>query len=223
MTGDAAAGMCIDYYGRFQSEAAAAGGRPSRVGFLTARGEAAMNADPIGLLRGAPHRKLAVEFIEFVLSEDGQKLWDFRRGTPGGPQRYTLRRLPILPRLYDHEFDVYRADLENPYELEKGFVYREAWTGPLFGAIAFVVRAMCVETEAELAEAYRALGVARFPPRATALFDDLTLVGYTTVSGPLRAALQSHDPLDEANWDIRLTRHFQRLYRQVTALARKGL
>jgi ABC-type Fe3+ transport system substrate-binding protein len=220
-TGDAAAGMCIDYYGRFQAEVAAVGGGPARVGFATARGETAMNADPIGVLRGAPHRELAVAFIDFVLSEDGQKLWDFRRGTPGGPKRYTLRRLPILPRLYDREFDAYRADSDNPYEQGKDFEYREAWTGPLFGAIAFVVRAMCVETEAELAEAYRALSWARFSPRATALFDDLTLVDYATVSGPLRAALASHDPLEEARWSIRLARHFRSLYRQVAALARE--
>ena len=109
-SGDAAAGMCIDYYGRFQAEAAALAGRPGRVGFVTARGETSINADPIALLRGAPHRELAIAFIEFVLSDDGQKLWSFRRGAPGGPERYALRRLPIVPHLYDHAFDGFRAD-----------------------------------------------------------------------------------------------------------------
>ena len=165
-SGDAAAGMCIDYYGRFQAEAAAAAGRPGRVGFVTARGETSINPDPIALLRGAPHRELAIAFIEFVLSDEGQKLWGFRRGVPGGPERYALRRLPIVPHLYDHAFDAHRADPEeNPYEEARDFVYHRAWTGPLYGALAFVVRVMCVDPEEELQQAYGALAKAGFPAR----------------------------------------------------------
>lgn len=222
-TGDAAAGMCIDYYGRSQIEASAAAGHPERVGFASPVGETAYNADPVGLLRGAPHRELAVAFIEFLLSEEGQKLWDFRRGTPGGPDRYTLRRLPILPRLYDPALEEYRADADNPYEDAKSFEYRESWTEPLVGAMAFIIRAMCVEPETELADAYRALAEARFPPRATSLFDDLALVDYAAASGPIRAALNAPDPLEQAHWATRLTRHFLALYREVAALARQGL
>jgi iron(III) transport system substrate-binding protein len=220
-SGDAAAGMCIDYYGRFQAEAAAAAGRPGGVGFVTARGETSINPDPIGLLRGAPHRGLAIEFIDFVLSDEGQKLWSFRRGVPGGPERYALRRLPIVPHLYDPAFAALRADPEeNPYEEARDFVYRRAWTGPLYGALAFVVRVMCVEPEQELQEAYAALARARFPPEATSLFNDVSAVDYPTVAGPLRAALQSVDPMDEARWSIRLVAGFRDQYRRVTALAR---
>jgi iron(III) transport system substrate-binding protein len=222
-SGDAAAGMCIDYYGRFQAEAAGQAGRPGRVGFVTARGETSINPDPIALLRGAPHRQLAIEFIEFVLSDDGQKLWGFRRGVPGGPERYALRRLPIVPRLYDPTFAAFRADPEeNPYEEARDFVYHRAWTGPVYGALAFVVRVMCVEPERELQDAYDALARAGFPPQATALFDDVSAVDYATVLGPLRAALQSADPMDEARWSIRLVAGFRNQYRRVTALARAG-
>ena len=222
--GDAAAGLCIDFYGRFQSEATAtAAGGPGRVGFASAKGETALDPDPISLLRGAPHRDLAIAFMEFVLSADGQKIWAYRHGTPGGPQRYTLRRLPILPALYAPELTQYRADPdENPYAEGAGFQYHEAWTGPLFGAIAFVVRAMCVDTEPELAEAYGALAAAGFPPRATAAFDDLSLVDYRAVSGPIRAALKARDPLQEAAWSRRLVHHFRALYLNATVLARAG-
>jgi iron(III) transport system substrate-binding protein len=222
-SGDATVGMCIDYYGRFQAEAAAEAGRPGRVGFVSARGETSINPDPIALLRGAPHRELAIEFIEFVLSDEGQKLWGFRRGTPGGPEKYTLRRLPIVPRLYDHAFDAYRADPdENPYEDARDFVYHRAWTGPLYSTLAFVVRVMCVEPERELQHANEALARAGFPAEASALFDDVSAVDYATVAGPLRAALQSSDPMDEARWSIRLVAGFRDQYRRVTALARAG-
>lgn len=221
--GDAAAGMCIDYYGRFQSEITAALGHPERVGFIAPRGATGTDTDPIGLLRGAPHRALAVSFIEFVLSEAGQKLWAFRRGAPGGPQRYTLRRLAILPRIYEQDYDRYRSDPEqNPYREPAGADYRQPWTGPFVGAMAFVIRAMCVDVESELQEAYGALARAGFPPRATATFDDVTLVDYGTVTGPIHAALKAPDPLEEAAWRRRLGGHFRQLYRRVQALAREG-
>jgi iron(III) transport system substrate-binding protein len=221
--GDAAVGTCIDYYGRFQRESLSALGYPGRVGYAAPPGETAVDADPIGLLRGAPHRALAVAFIEFVLSPAGQKLWAFRQGTPGGPERYTLGRLPMLRDLYGHPFDDARADLgEDPYDPEGRLDYHEPWTGPLFGAIAFVVRTMCVETEPELRSAYGALVAAHFPPQATALFDDLSLVDYATVSGPIQAALRSSDPLAEAAWARRLVEHFRDVYRRTAALARAG-
>jgi iron(III) transport system substrate-binding protein len=221
--GDAAVGMCIDFYGRSQADVtAAAGGRP-RMGFLTARGETAINADPIATLRGAPHPGLALDFIEFILSEEGQKLWSFRRGAPGGPQRYTLHRLPIQPHLYDPIYDPYRADPgENPYLDVGDFVYRKALTGGLSGVIAFVVRVMCIDPADELSVAYAALAAARFPPRATALFDDVSAIDYAAVTGPLRTALRSADPLDAQRESVRLVSQFRAQYRQVAALAREG-
>ncbi len=224
--GDAAAGMCIDFFGRFQREYSLAQGHGERVGFAAARGETWFNADPIGLLRGAPHRDLAIAFMEFVLSDEGQKIWSFKRGAPGGPETYALGRLPISPHLYDHAFDRDRLDPdENPYAPPEGvapFVYRAPWTRPLFAALALVVRTMCVEPDAELHEAWAALVAAHFPPRATAAFDDVSLIDYATVSGPLRAALQSSDPLDEADWTIRLVEQHRALYGRVAALARES-
>ena len=221
--GDAAVGTCIDYYGRFQGETVATAGRPGRVGYASASGETMINADPIGLLRGAPHRALAIDLIEFIVSEEGQKLWSFRRGTPGGPQQYALRRLPILPVLYEHRFDDLRADPdENPYEEAQGFTYRPEWTAPLFSTIAFVVRVMCVDAATELTDAYGALSAAGFPPEATAAFDDVSAVDHATASGPLRAALRSPDPLQEAAWARRLLHSFRDGYARAAALARQG-
>jgi len=84
------------------------------------------------------------------------------------------------------------------------------------------VRVLCVDPEPELEEAHAALIAAHFPPEATAAFDDVSAVDYAIVAGPLRAALQSPDPLDEARWEIRLVTGFREQYRRVTALARAG-
>lgn len=228
-TGDAAAGMCIDFYGRFQSDVTAAaqdpeGGRAvPRMDFVMPKTGTSIGADTIGLLRGAPHRELAVAFIEFVLSEAGQKIWSFRKGAPGGPRTYALQRLPILPALYAPQYDAYRADRDtHPYAPNHQFVYHEAWTGPLFRAIAFVVRVMCVDPAPELRDAYQALAQAGFPPEATALFDDVSAVAYETVKGPLRAALRAPNALDEVTWSNRLVRQFRDQYREVVRLARQS-
>jgi iron(III) transport system substrate-binding protein len=219
--GDAAAGMCIDFYGRFQSETP--GGGAGRLGFVTPRGGTAIDADPIGLLRGAPHRELARAFLEFVLSREGQQLWNYRVGTPGGPERYALRRLPILPALYAPAFDTFRSDPgQNPYEEARAFTYHPAWTGPLLRTIPFVLRATCLDAHDELAAAYGALARAKFPPRATLLFEDVRLVDYAAAAGPMRAALSSGNPVDEAALGNRLTETVRAQYRRVLELARAG-
>lgn len=59
-----------------------------------------INPDAIAILKGAPEPELAREFIEFVLSREGQSLWFLEPGVPGGPRQYPLRRMPIRPDVY---------------------------------------------------------------------------------------------------------------------------
>lgn len=219
--GDAAAGMCIDFYGRFQSEVK--GGGAGRLRFVTPHGGTAVDTDPIALLRGAPHRELAVRFIEFVLSLEGQKIWNFKVGAPQGPTRYALRRLPIAPALYRTDFEGYRSDPgENPYDEARAFVYHREWTGPLVRTITFIVKTTCLDAHDELKGAYRALVDAHFPPRATALFDDVGAVDYAAASGPIRDALSTGDPIHEAELGNRLLVDVRAQYRRVLELAREG-
>src|SRR5258706_16434763 len=113
------------------------------------RGGTSIDPDAIGLLRGAPHRELALDFMEFVLSLGGQKPWDFKVGTQGGPERYALRRLPIRRELYGPEYDAARSDPgEHPYDTVGTFAYHPGWTGPLSRAIPLIIRIMCIDTEA---------------------------------------------------------------------------
>ena len=166
-SGDAAVGMCIDYYGRFQAEAAAAAGRP---GQRRLRHRARRDVDqPRSRSRSCAGRRTASWRSRSSSScsrTRARSCGASGAARPGGPERYTLRRLPIVPHLYDHAFDAYRADPDdNPYEEARDFVYHRAWTGPLYSALAFVVRVMCVDPERELQDAYDALARAGFPPR----------------------------------------------------------
>jgi ABC-type Fe3+ transport system substrate-binding protein len=93
--GEAAGGMAIDFYAlRAIGEVG-----EDRLGFVLPRPLTVINPDCVAVLKGAPHPDLAELFIRFILSEAGQRLWILRVGAPGGPQRFQLSRLPMIPGL----------------------------------------------------------------------------------------------------------------------------
>lgn len=221
--GDAAAGMCIDFYGRFQSEAVKIGEAPSRLQYFTPVGGSSVGVDPIGLLRGAPNRAVAEEFIAFVLSPEGQKLWNFKVGTPGGPGKYALRRLPILKELYAPEFTRFRSDPGvMPYEEAKLFTYHPAWTAPLFKTMSFIVRVMCLDSHDEQASAWKALAAAGFPREAVKKFTDVTAVDYEIAQDKIRPVLSSANRIGEVRLAKELGDKFRTQYREAERLAKEG-
>ena len=178
--GDAAVGLAIDFYARFQAQTARDARGEERMVYVTPVGGSSVSCDPISLLRGAPNRTVAVRFIEFTLSEAGQKLWCYRPGTPGGPKKYALRRLPIREDFYrdaDRHLPFVSDPLNdpriNPYELARQFVYRSRWTARLFNAQRDLIRAMCLDSADELRAAWRAIvragGPAQRPAAMAAL------------------------------------------------------
>jgi hypothetical protein len=220
--GEAAAGMTIDFYGRFQSEAVRRPDGSSRLQYVNAEGGTSFGVDPIGLYRGAPNPEVAKEFIAFVMSPEGQKLWNWKVGAPGGPQHYALRRLPVSPALYAPEYHVLRSDPDvNPYELARTFVYHDQWTAPLFRPMAFIFRVMCIDSHEELQKAWDALQTAQFPPEAMRTFEDVSVIDYVAATGRIREAL-SGDKIHEVQLAKELADHFRAQYVQTAALARAG-
>lgn len=219
--GESAAGMSIDFYGQFEADAVRAPDGASRMGYVNAVGGTSFGADPVGLLRGAPQPELAREFIEWLLSPEGQKLWNGKVGTPGGPERYALRRLPLSPLLYRPEFRSVRSDPEiDPYAPGAAFVYHGSWTGPLFRPIAFIVRAMCMDPHDELTEAWREIIAAGQPPEAVAALTDVDAVDYAAAQGRIRATLAT-GKIAEVELARQLSEHFRAQYLRATALARQ--
>ena len=223
--GDCAAGICIDFYGRAQAEVTdLRGAGTSRLGFVTPRGGTVSSVDPIALLRGAPNPEVAEAFIEYSLSMDGQKLWNFKPGTPGGPVRFALRRLPIRQDFYaQDDWKVQRSDPEAaPFQDEGHLVYHPEWTGGIFREMAFVVGAMCLDTHAELAAAWREIVAAGMPPQAMARLGDMSLVSYEQTTGRIRRALNAKDKVEEIRLATDLGGAFRRQYREAADLARAG-
>jgi ABC-type Fe3+ transport system substrate-binding protein len=202
--GDAAVAMCIDFYGRFQAQSSRGPHGEERMGYLTPVGGSSVSCDPISLLRGAgggadnpdarrERRQVAIRFIEFALSEAGQKLWCYRPGETesGGPEKFALRRLPIRRDFYPSTNPTIQArhaehlkhvsdDLADPridaYKLAQQFVYYPRWTGSHFGVQRDLVRAMCLDAGDELRDAWRKINDAGGPSKQPAAMEQLGLM-----------------------------------------------
>lgn len=223
-SGNCAAGLCIDFYGRQQQEAVRRRDRSERVAYATPSGGSVSSVDPIGLLRGARHREVAVAFIEFVLSLEGQKLWNFKLGAEGGPERFVLRRMPVRKDFYARrEWDAARSDPgESPFDQRDPLVYRPAWTSGVFREMAFIIRIMCQDTHVELRQAWRAIIAAPEPAKSQALavLQDLAAVDYDRVGRDIKARLGAKDKVSEVRLARELADYFRGNYARAEAIAR---
>ncbi len=219
--GDAAAGMCIDFYGRYQAEAVRRRDNSERLEYITPTAGSVYNVDPIAMLRGAPHPEITLDFIEFVMSPEGQKLWNFKVGAPGGPAIFALRRLPVRRDSYAPEFDRHRSDPDvDPYAPENDFIYHPEWTGGVFREMSFLIRVVCLDAHRELADAWRAIIDAGRPQEALAVLQDLSSISYERATGPIKDALRSGKPLDEVRLGRELSNGFRRQYKRAAEIAR---
>lgn len=218
--GDAAAGMSIDFYGRSTEDDVRLPDGKSRVGFVMPVGGTSIGVDPIGMLRGAPEPELAMAFMEFVLGDEGQKLWSYRAHVPGGPGRAPLRRLPVRKDFYNAQNQRLMADAdEKPYEKAREFVYHPEWTGPMFNAIRFLIRVTCIDAHDEQREAWHAVIDAGMPERSTARFHQTQLISYETTRNSFVDILKSNDKTQETKLARKLTDIFRGQYdRTLTAV-----
>lgn len=165
--GEGAIGLAIDFYGRSQAQAIARPGEDPahvRVGYVDPKGTASIDADPISILRGGPNPEIARRFVEFVLTIEGQSLWNFPvqnadsprlDGVVLGPKHYQLRRMPIRRVMYEKYAD-YLIDKVNPYELASD-VKPAGWRS----ALGIMMGAFAIDNSHEQREAWKALNLAR--------------------------------------------------------------
>ncbi len=222
--GQAAVGMTIDFYGQFQVESIENRSKRQRLGFVTPVGGTTISADPISLLRGAPNRALAEAFIEFVMSQEGQKLWSFKASptVDGAPERFSLRRTSIRPDMYTPEFLPHMSDPNYlPYERAADFYYHSEWTGPLFSEIRFLIRVMCLDLHPELKAAWKAIVENDFPEDATKLFDDVSILDYDLVQEKYAPLIGSGDPETEVALARELGAAFRKQFEEVLSLVRE--
>lgn len=241
--GEAMAGLAIDFYGRTQAQAVTAPGAPpesSRVGYVDPVGATYIDADPISILRGAPHPELARRFVAFCMTEQAQSLWQFRANPeqagpqPTGPIRYELRRSPVRRVMYERYADRF-VDQLDPFTAAADVESRN-WRS----AIPVMMGAFGVDSDDELHAAWaalwrlreRAADDPRWAPvlaRAEAAFYAFPSQTVTDTQGhtrtlvfseanyrPIRDAWRDADTAAEAR--IAYTRFFRDRYKEVVEL-----
>jgi ABC-type Fe3+ transport system substrate-binding protein len=97
ITGSQAVAMTIDFYG-YQAMAQ----NPS-CEYIIPKNESIVNADPIAIASSTPHMDLAQDFVEFVLSAEGQGLW----------LDTDVNRLPVVYEAFDYARDNYSNDRQD--------------------------------------------------------------------------------------------------------------
>ncbi len=229
--GDAAAGLAIDFYGRYQAETSKAPDGTERMRYLTPQGGSSVSCDPMSLLRGAPNRELAVRFMAFVLAEDGQRIWNYKPGTPGGPVKFALRRLPIRRSFYPssdpgiqarfeqhalHTTDDLGADAVNPYKLSEAFVYHSRWTGRHFSIHRQIIKAMCLDSGDELKAAWKTIHMGK-GDRAAAMSALQTMPEGLN----WRSAIEIFGEMDKRTMMREWGQHYRGQYDEAARIARR--
>lgn len=245
--GECAIGLAIDFYGRGQAQAidgAAAAAGDGRVGYVDPAGSVYVDADPVSILAGGPNPELARHFVMFLLSDEGQAIWQFPSradprsadnpagpdGVPMGPAEYELRRMPVRRAMYERYLP-YFIDRANPFELAS-----KARPAGWRRGIPIMMGAFGIDTGHELREAWAALNAARGEPtfpRDT--LDEMERLFYAfpehrLADGTGLAFTPENFKAIEADWrrgslaqsraEIAYRRFFRENYRRVVELSR---
>jgi ABC-type Fe3+ transport system substrate-binding protein len=150
--------------GNLDANALSAVGRdPEMMGFALPIGETIINPDAIAILKGAPNLEMAKAFVEFTLSDAGQKVFLLRPGQPGGPRRYALCRLSVVEDLYrQYPPEVRSVGAANPFAVTSTISYNSKQGNDRWDALNDVFGAVVVDAQPELAAAWQA--VVKLPP-----------------------------------------------------------
>jgi len=226
--GDAAAGTCIDFYGRSFEEKLSKHGHESRLVWTAPLGGTSISVDPIAIFRGAPNEAIAQEFVTFVLSKEGQLLWNVKAGLPGGPRDTSPRRLPVRRDLYSTENLSRFADPDAlPYERSGGFEYKRELTGGTFKALTQIFRAMAIDPHEEMKEAWLLMrdnmgGQSLKETEAGKVFYDTSHLSYRRLMEEIVPLINKKDPLATMRAMSTISAQFRANYERAAMLAEKG-
>jgi ABC-type Fe3+ transport system substrate-binding protein len=225
--GNCPVGIATDFYGRSEKANIASRGAKPRFNFVIPRSGCSPSPDPISLYRGARHRELALEFLEYDLTLPGQSLLAFRVGTPGGPVQTSLCRAPILKTAYNPEFLQYANDPDvNPYNDAGDFVYREKWTKPVFNAIGLIFKMAFLDPEDMLRKAWKSIQRARqrghhkAADEALAVMQDLDIFSFDRVANEIMKEAKNKDYLLAIRYQTKIAHHFREQYKKACKIAK---
>ncbi len=146
-------GLAIDFYA--YSQIAVVG--TDKIKYVVPTDGAVINPDSIAILKGAPNMAVAQKFLEFVLSEQAQKLWMLRDTDPEGPKwKGGLNRASVLPALYDKLGE--RCIVTNPFALEiTPFPYDADKGGTRWDIVNDIFGVLIIDSHKDLVDAWKAI------------------------------------------------------------------
>jgi hypothetical protein len=129
---------------------------PEKVGFVLPEGLTVIGPDSVAIVRGAPNLPVAQGFLRFLLSEEGQRVWLLRPGVRGGPERYELGRLSVMPQLYDLPGEQLAVSL-NPFRTASVLEYDGRLASRRWNALNDLLGAVLIDSHADLQHAWAAV------------------------------------------------------------------
>lgn len=166
--GEALVATCIDFYGAVRVAEA-----PDKLVYVSPAGQTAFSPDPIGILKNPPDEELAQQFVDFVLSSEGQALLAVRVGQKDGPARNALCRQPIRRDVYESHADQMLDAIVNPYRAGQVMVMTGHRTKINYEVLKQLVRAAGIDNVADLRAARAALAKANYAPHLMRDFQSL--------------------------------------------------
>ncbi len=148
--GDVAYAVTIDINGMTQQAFIG----PENLRFFIPRGVSVINGDGIAILKGAPNLDMAREFLNFVLSEKGQRLWMIPRGQPGGPVKFDISRMSVLPQLYEGDLTQLLVPI-NPFREAESIAFNNSLSSKRWRVIDGLIGNTIIDVHSHLRRAWR--------------------------------------------------------------------
>jgi ABC-type Fe3+ transport system substrate-binding protein len=190
--GDIAYGLAIDFYAWAEVNKVGA----ENVGYVMPEGLTVINPDSIGILKGAPNLEIAQDFVDYVLSEAGQKLWMLPPGADGGPIVETLGRMCVIPDLYT-ELAAETIVPTNPFEITNTLDYNATLGSARWGLVNDLIGALIIDSHTDLVSAWSAI----IEADQTLQSADITSTKITEAITKLGSAPLTEAEALELDWD----------------------
>ena len=168
-------GLAIDFYAYGQIAIVGS----DKIKYVVPADGTVITADPIAILKGAPNLPVAQKFLEFVLSEDAQKLWMLRDTDPEGPEwKGGLNRASVLPVLYDELGE--RCIVPNPFSTAGNlFLYNSDKGSTRWDIVNGLFGVLIIDSHKDLVNAWKAIRKCKDPAKRDAAIAALTKMPIT--------------------------------------------